>query len=134
MTNPYDIFPSSNPQRDHDKARARAVRAREAIAEFERIITAGCDISGDVRNRLFQARMALRGAQDEMAAMVRQGANPSRRMTAAECAEELRRLRGEAPRKSGPVYLRDDGRAIRKVTPQRQRSLGYITKVVRAGD
>jgi len=121
MTYHYDLFPSRDPQRDFNNARSRSVRARKAIAECERIIKTGCDVSGAARDRLFAANMELSGAQREMAAMRKQGAVDNR-MTAAKCAAELRRLRGEAPRKTGPVYLHE---------PVRKAPLNYITKVIR---
>jgi hypothetical protein len=125
----YDpnLFPSTNPQRDHDRARSRAVTARKRIAECESILATGCDVSGDARARLQEARGMLAGAQREMQAMVRQGARAGSRKTPAEWLEELRGLKGEKPRDKSPVYL---DKPVRKAA----RALGYMTKYLRAED
>jgi hypothetical protein len=131
MTIRYDLLPSANPQRDHDRARSRAVALRKEIADLETVLRTGCDLGGNARARLMHARMLLDGARDEMRAMVKQGADPGRRMTASECERELARLRGEEPRprRAGPIYLTPDGkapRAVRKVP-------SYITKDIVPG-
>lgn len=128
MYDPH-LFPSANPQRDHDRARSRAVTARKQIAELESILATGCDVSGDAQSRLQEARGLLAGAQREMQAMVRQGAKSGRRKTPAEWLEELRGLKGEQPRDKSPVRL---DKPVRKAGQAFARSLGYVCKVITA--
>jgi hypothetical protein len=123
----YDLFPSANPQRDLDKARARAVAARKEAAAIRSRIGTGDDRTR--HDRLIELNAVIVGAEREMAAMRRQLGE--RKRTDDDRAQTLRRMQGNEPKDTGPVYLNEP---VRKAVPVVVRSLGYMTKDMRAED
>jgi hypothetical protein len=123
----YDLFPSANPQRDLDKARARAVAARKEANDIRNGIGTGDDRTR--HDRLIQLNAIIVGAEREMAAMRKQLGQ--RKRTDEDRREFLRRVRGERPKDRSPVYLNEP---VRKSVPAGRRVASYMTKVLTAED